>query len=142
MVIILRMVIFDLLIVLVDQRILILHEYRLLDHAIHQNVLIVIEIVTASDVNDDLRMKLRDVLDLEVFQKHPCLTIELVAVKTKDISTNQEVDVTKTTKKTIRRVPPQKTENEDSIQLIKSIFSMSLEFMVLLAVQLSPKNSF
>jgi hypothetical protein len=59
--------------------------------------------------------------DHEAPQKHQYSMTALSVAKMMGISTNREVDVT--IKKTIGKVVLQKTENDGSIQLTRSIFS-------------------
>ena len=90
------------------------------------NVLLV-TIPLENDPHDDLLVH-------EVIQNHQCLAILLNVEMMMDISINLEVDGTRMIKRAIRRVLRQQTVNVGSIQLIKSIYSMSPVYTVLMDV--------
>jgi hypothetical protein len=100
-------------------------RHLLNDDAIHRNLLNVIETETViAIVEIDPRMSLHVVLDHEACRRHRFSKTDLV-IKMRDIFISQEVGVTRTTRKTTRKVV-RKTGKDDFIRLTRSIFSTSL----------------
>jgi hypothetical protein len=126
-----------------DQKIQLLHyvHHRLIADAILQNLLTAIETVIATvTVAIDHPLIPPVVLGREVTLNPPFPANEPLDEEKMDTSINPDLDETKTMRKKMKRKVRQKMVNVDFIQSIKSIYSTSQVFMVLMDVHPLPIN--